>query len=254
MRTDGPQLQPRRPDKGIGMRHAAAVIAVIACLILLVVFVRGCDDPIPSAGWVSDLHVLDGELQPIESQTATRVGEPIDVVVSFVPGTSRPEAFPDRPLLPAENWRVRAEVLDEDGMRITDRPPGGLYDEMLEFDWMAVEYLPKRQGAMGEGGTSVWVSPEPPEEMKPGTRYLWARVPVPSDPGTYALVVRLYPAADPPRQGHLNPEFGPPVTLWESTLEVAPGEPRSSRIVTQTFDVKTVPRKVYLLQFEPAES
>lgn len=233
------------------MRHTAAVIAVIMSLILLVVVVRGCDDPIPSAGWVSELNVLDGQLQPIGSQVATRVGEPIDVVVSFVPGTPRPEAFPQRTLLPDENWRMRVEVLDNDGTRVTDRPPGGLYDEMLSFDWMAVEYFPKRQGAMGEGGTSVWVSPEPPEEMTPGTRYLWSRVPVPVHPGTYALVVRLYPAADPPRKGHLNPEFGPPITLWESTLEVSSGEPRDSRIVSQTFDVKSVPRKVHLLQFEP---
>ena len=64
----------------------------------------------------------------------------------------------------------------------------------------------------------VWVSPDPPKNKQPGRRYLWGHVQMPDKPGTYRVVVKVYPAVRFPHD--VNPDRGPAEELYSVDVSV----------------------------------
>jgi hypothetical protein len=214
----------------------------------------GCREQLISGdGWYSDLEIVDEEGRPLAAELVTEVGQPVVALVSFKPGTPQPEAFPERTVLPPDEWRVRAEVLDANGVEIAQRPPGGFYGEMHDYRWYGVESVDSQDSTKDDRPILIWVSPEQqPPTASEERRNFWGRTLVPPEPGKYRFVIRLYPAANPRHDRDLNPEFGPPITLFEASLVVTEGESFDSRIRSSLKVAEFNPRKYVLKQYKTA--
>ncbi len=119
----------------------------------------------------------------------------------------------DRPVRPPAEWLVTATVFTLDGEIAAPTP----WSYQREFRDVALHIGTERRMS---DNSLVWVSPDPPKNMQTDRRYLWGRVEMPKEPGTYRLVVNVYPAIRFPHD--TNPDRGPAEELYSTLIDVKP--------------------------------
>ncbi len=159
------------------------------------------------------LTLENGDPIPEPSSGSAEVG--LTFCLTFFPNTEL-ETLGDREVHPPTQWRVMAQLSDENGDRVY------LPDSTGEF--FSYEYMGSfRKDPLTPNEHVLWISPDPPEEMKEGTEYRWSRVALPEEAGTYHLAVVVYPTADPDVLG-IQEVWGEGETIYEGTVEVAAGK------------------------------
>ncbi len=212
--------------------RALAALAWTSCMI-------GCGSSTEEPReWVQDFEVSQSDYTPVPQTLSAPAGSAIDLIVSFRPGTPRTSSLSDRQVRKPNEWRLRAEVLDSGGTQTAVEPIVSLYGELHPFDRRGSEVLNVVGVTDRDAKELLWQSPKPPSATDE-KRYLWGHVQIPSEPGDHRLVVRLYPTADPHRDGELNPELGAPVDLYEVPLFVTETQETRTRVSSRlTYHAK----------------
>lgn len=229
------------------MRSRQIAIAALAAASLCV------DRPsVADEGWVRDLVVLGADHKPLPAVIEARAGGAVDLVIGFRLGIIDSSFASERDLQRPSKWRYRVEIFDSKGVAQVAQVAGGLYGELHGFDRYGVESRRIGGGVRGPEEV-VWVSPDPVLGDKE-RRYLWGRIRVPEEPGTYKMAIRLFPTADPYHDQELNPEFGDPVDLHELTLNVggARGERKRMRYTLYYGADPTMKRDQLVRAIDPA--
>lgn len=188
---------------------------ILLCMSVAFVMGRvGCSQPgPPSEPWAIDVRVTDDDWKPLPETIDVPAGHFLDLTVSFRAGRQG-GMMGQLPVRSPEEWRVGASVLTEDGAIAVP----SLSSFHVDF--------PDATKCMGSArqfdGSLIWVSPEPPQDVQPGTRYFWGRIQMPKLPGTYRLVVSVYPTATSDRS-EPNPFMDQPAEeIYSTLIDVVP--------------------------------
>jgi hypothetical protein len=169
------------------------------------------DPPLPP--WADDVQVTGYKWDALPEKTEVEAGHWLDLTLSFK-WTREAGMMGDRPVRPPAEWPVAAEVLTKEGDLAVLRPINSF---AREFHDAASRIGTQR---LQSDQSLVWLSPDPPRKMQRGRRYLWARVEMPKEPGTYRLVVNAYPTVRDAAES--NPDFGPEEGLHTVVIHVKP--------------------------------
>jgi hypothetical protein len=187
-------------------RYAWAAIGIALLM-------AGCGQQAASAEpWADDVQVTDGKWAPLSEKIEMQAGYRLDLTLSFK-WSREAGMIEERPVRPPAEWLVTATVFTLDG-EIAAPTPWSYQREFHDVaSWIGTERRMSDQFL-------VWVSPDPPKNMQPDRRYLWARVQMPKEAGTYRLVVNLYPTIRFP--GDSNPDRGPAEEIYNVDVHVKP--------------------------------
>jgi hypothetical protein len=188
---------------------ASCAWAAIAITILMGSCAAG-DPPLPP--WADDVQVTGYKWDAMPKKIELQAGHRLDLTLSFK-WTRESGMFKERPVRPPAEWLVTGTVFTLDG-EIAEPTP---WSYQREFHDVVSRLGTERRLS---DNFLVWVSPDPPKNMQAGRRYLWGRVQMPKEPGTYRLVVNLYPTIRFP--GDSNPDRGPAEELYSVDVHVTP--------------------------------
>jgi hypothetical protein len=175
--------------------------------------------PLRSCWPVDDVQVTGYKWDALPETIELQAGYSLDLTLSFK-WTRDAGVIEQRAVRPPSEWLVTGTVLTEDG-DIAAPTPFSYQREFYDVD--------SRIGTERRMSDNflVWVSPDPPRNMQPDRRYLWGRVQVPKEPGTYRLVVNVYPTVRFAEDS--NPDYGPAEELYSVIVHVkAASEPPPS--------------------------
>ncbi len=182
---------------------------VLASTAMLMASCTGGDPPTPPS--TQDVQVTDYRWTPLPPKIEVEAGHSLDLTLSFK-WTRDAGTIEQRPLRPPAEWPVAAAVLTE-GVDLAVQWPINSFAREF-YDAASRVGTQRRQSDQ----SLVWVSPDPPENMQPGRRYLWGHVEMPKEPGTYRVVVSAYPTVRFATDS--NPDFGPAEQLYSAEVHV----------------------------------
>jgi hypothetical protein len=180
------------------------------------------DPPIPP--WTEDVQVTGYKWDELPKKIEVEAGYSLDLTLSFK-WSREAGMMGDRPVRPPAEWPVAAEVLTKGGdlavVHAINSPAREFYDAASRIG---------TQRLLSDNSL-VWVSPDPPENLHTGRRYLWGHVEMPREPGTYRLVVNVYPTVRFAEDS--NPDYGPAEELYSVDVHVKPASKPPPAVMSQ---------------------
>jgi hypothetical protein len=191
-------------------RNLKSCALAASAFVMLIPSCAEGDPPLPP--WADDVQVTGYKWDALPEKIELQAGHRLDLTLSFK-WNREVGMIEERPVRPPAEWLVTGTVFTLDG-EIAEPTP---WSYQREFHDVASKLGTERRLS---DNFLVWVSPDPPKNMQPDRRYLWARVQMPKEPGTYRLIVNLYPANRFP--GGSNPDLGPAEELYSVDVHVKP--------------------------------
>jgi hypothetical protein len=210
-----------------------SLILAVFCLVA-----AGCSSE-RSIAVIEEFVATDQEGNSLPESITTVPSDGFSLIISYRPATLDATLFADRPLQPAEKWRLRCDLEDSRGNPVW--PERTYFEELYSFGELGMEGV--RNGE-GDKKKLLWMSPEEPVKTVADGFSRWGRVRFPSEPGNYTLHLRVYPTADPRKDGKWgNPEFGEGFSIVKIPVKVIAAEPGKEPVL---------PNESYFRRCKPA--
>jgi hypothetical protein len=210
-------------------------------VLLFCQLLSGCRPALSKDEWVREFTVTDARWQPLPEVLELPANGFTGLTFAFRPGQPSASILEGRTVFDPEEWELRADLYDEQGI-IYLRLLGGGERWVHDLETLGVM---RQSSVLGSSGLEsvVWRSPGPPANPETGMLYRWTQLEAPAKPGNYELRITLHPTALSPREARFPARLGPAIDLGQHAVRVIDGPPRPAGLTWELRKLEGTPQQ-----------